>query len=335
MPVPTSINDLSVTASSNSPAGGDSVGSSLDDFLRAIQAILKESGGTLYTASAADTITFNTTPTFASYATGQRFTIKAYGANTGAVTLNINGIGAKNVYKKGSTALAAGDIPAAGAVFVVVYDGTQFQLLDVYVNTSGFVSTGAITGSGLTMATAKLLGRTTASTGAIEEIAVSGATLSGGTLTISSGKLVQYVNSSSAAVATGTTTIPYDDTTPQNTEGDQYLSVSITPTNASNKLLIIVNAVVAHSAAGGRLIKALFQDSTANALNAVVQGYDSANKPETIPLIHYMTAGTTSATTFKVRIGSDQAGTTTFNGSSSARLMGGVMGSSITIMELA
>jgi hypothetical protein len=46
---------------------------------------------------------------------------------------------------------------------------------------------GAIGSSGLTMATARLLGRTTASTGAIEEITVSGATLSGGTLTITSG----------------------------------------------------------------------------------------------------------------------------------------------------
>lgn len=41
---------------------------------------------------------------------------------------------------------------------------------------------GAATASGLTMATARLLGRTTAATGAIEEIAVSGLTLTGGTL---------------------------------------------------------------------------------------------------------------------------------------------------------
>lgn len=47
------------------------------------------------------------------------------------------------------------------------------------------VAPGAITTSGLTQATGKLLGRTTAGTGGIEEIAVSGATLSAGTLTIS------------------------------------------------------------------------------------------------------------------------------------------------------
>jgi hypothetical protein len=42
MAVPTTIVDLSTTASSNSPAGSDSIGTSLDDFLRAIQAIIKQ-----------------------------------------------------------------------------------------------------------------------------------------------------------------------------------------------------------------------------------------------------------------------------------------------------
>lgn len=46
----------------------------------------------------------------------------------------------------------------------------------------------AITGSGFTMGTGKLLGRSTASTGAIEEITVgSGLSLSGGTLSATGG----------------------------------------------------------------------------------------------------------------------------------------------------
>lgn len=54
-------------------------------------------------------------------------------------------------------------------------------------------TSGAATGSGLTMATAKLLGRTTASSGAIEEIGVSGLTLSGGTLSVTSGLPRSYL----------------------------------------------------------------------------------------------------------------------------------------------
>ena len=61
------------------------------------------------------------------YVTGQVFTFIAAGANTGAVTLNINSIGAKAVTKNGTTALASGDI-ASGQAITVVYDGTQFQL---------------------------------------------------------------------------------------------------------------------------------------------------------------------------------------------------------------
>lgn len=58
----------------------------------------------------------------------------------------------------------------------------------VAVEGVNLVKAGAATSSGLTMATARLLGRTTASTGAIEEITVgSGLTLSGGSLSASGG----------------------------------------------------------------------------------------------------------------------------------------------------
>lgn len=41
MPVPSSITDLSTTAASNSPAGTDAISNNLDDYLRAIQAIIR------------------------------------------------------------------------------------------------------------------------------------------------------------------------------------------------------------------------------------------------------------------------------------------------------
>jgi hypothetical protein len=48
-------------------------------------------------------------------------------ANTTAVTLNVNGLGAKPVVKSGGTALAAGNLKAGG-VYTVRYDGTSFIL---------------------------------------------------------------------------------------------------------------------------------------------------------------------------------------------------------------
>ena len=48
-------------------------------------------------------------------------------ANTGAVTLNLNGLGAKPVVKSAGTALSSGNLKAGG-LYTVVYDGTSFFL---------------------------------------------------------------------------------------------------------------------------------------------------------------------------------------------------------------
>lgn len=65
---------------------------------------------------------------------------------------------------------------------------TGANTLAIGVAATDYVAPGAVTTSGLTMATARLLGRSTASTGAIEEITVgSGLSLSGGTLSASGG----------------------------------------------------------------------------------------------------------------------------------------------------
>ena len=150
------------------------------------------------------------------------------------------------------------------------------------------------------------------------------------------GSIVQVVNTQTGAASTGTTVIPADDTIPQNTEGDQYMSLAITPTSATNKLKITVvvhGTEVANPA--NYWTAALFQDSTSNAL-AASSGYGfSAGGPSSCTFVHYMTAGTTSSTTFKVRAGCT-AGTFAFNGDSStgARLYGGVCASSITIEEI-
>lgn len=82
----------------------------------------------LGTVTGTDTISGATNIAPAAYAAGQRFCGITAGANTtNAVTLNVNGLGAKPVVKNGSTALAVGDL-AAGQTFDVTYDGTNFQL---------------------------------------------------------------------------------------------------------------------------------------------------------------------------------------------------------------
>ena len=149
------------------------------------------------------------------------------------------------------------------------------------------------------------------------------------------GAVVQVVNTSNSAVSSGTTSMPYDDTVPQNTEGFEVMTRSIAPTATGNKLKIEV-VVNASGAGNTQITAALFQDSTASALAAATKSIGTANRGEQIVFTHYMDAGTTSATTFKVRIGTNGTSNCTFNGesSSSTRRLGNVMASSITITEI-
>lgn len=152
--------------------------------------------------------------------------------------------------------------------------------------------------------------------------------------------LVQSVHTQTGDGTAGTTILPLDDTIPQITEGDQYMTLAITPKHISNILQIDVSiGALSHSANGIGLSMALFQDATANALAATIVGFPSglaaADQVWSGFLRYRMTAGTTSSTTFRVRAGGSAAGTTSFN----ARASGGLFGtvgpmSSITITEL-
>ena len=149
------------------------------------------------------------------------------------------------------------------------------------------------------------------------------------------GSVLQVKNFQTGAVATGTTPFPFDDTIPQITEGNQYLSLAITPTSATSKLLICVVATAGSSVASTWMTSALFQDSTANALAANSIFFPNATAFAPCVFNYFMTSGTTSSTTFTVRSGSVDAGTTTFNGQGATRRFGGVLTSSITITEIA
>ena len=152
--------------------------------------------------------------------------------------------------------------------------------------------------------------------------------------TLTTGKVLQVVNVIDGDVATGTTVLPSDNTIAQNTEGDQFLSLAITPSNASNKLIIHV-CITGGSSAVTSTGAALFQDSTANALAQTHHYNSQATALNNLSFIHYMAAGTTSATTFKVRCGGAGSNTFSFNGSGGTRVGGDVMASSITITEIA
>jgi hypothetical protein len=147
------------------------------------------------------------------------------------------------------------------------------------------------------------------------------------------GSVLQVVNFQTGTYASGTTAIPHDNTIPQNTEGTEFMSLAITPTSASSKLKIDVSIRGALSGSN-YFIAALFQDTTASALAASMTDIFSANYPTFVAFTYYMTSGTTSATTFKVRAGGDSVATLSFNGAGGSQRFGGVSSSSITITEI-
>lgn len=146
---------------------------------------------------------------------------------------------------------------------------------------------------------------------------------------------LQTVTTASSAVATGTTTVPYDDTIPQNTEGTEFLTAAITPRGESNRLVIEAVLILSCSAASRQVIAALFQDSVASALAATSAIVSEANGTLTLLLRHEMAAGTLEEITFKVRSGADSAATLTLNGSGGVRVFGGVAASSLRVTEVA
>ncbi len=150
--------------------------------------------------------------------------------------------------------------------------------------------------------------------------------------TAPAGSVVQVVSGMSSAVATGTTLLPYDDTIPQNNEGDQYMTLAITPKSATNHLVIEANVQISHTGVTN-ISAALFQDTTAGALAAGEVTEETSGFVRNIPIFCDMVSGTTSATTFKIRAGGSSAGTTTFNGTTGQRRFGGIPTSWIKITE--
>ena len=150
-------------------------------------------------------------------------------------------------------------------------------------------------------------------------------------------RLVQVVNSISFAMASGTTQIPNDDTIPTSSEGTALaaLDTEITPTNASNTLIVMVNFPFLECSGAANLQVAIFQDSGAAAIAATTAESAGGTAGLCVQL-NYIKEGSigTSATEFKIRYGAASAVTNTVNGYNGARKLGGVAPASMTIMEI-
>lgn len=85
--------------------------------------LLGDIGGALTAGGAADALTITANSGFTAYANGQVLALKIATDNTGAATLNVNGIGAKAIRKMvtaGESALAGAELQAGG-IYILMY----------------------------------------------------------------------------------------------------------------------------------------------------------------------------------------------------------------------
>lgn len=103
-----------------------------------------QSGKWSYAAAGgtANALTAALNPAPAAYVAGMRVRVAVQTTNTAAMTLNLNGLGAKGIGRKDGADLVAGSV-VAGQILDLVYDGVRFQALDV-VGGSGAFAIGAV-----------------------------------------------------------------------------------------------------------------------------------------------------------------------------------------------
>jgi hypothetical protein len=149
------------------------------------------------------------------------------------------------------------------------------------------------------------------------------------------GKVAQVIITETASTASTTTIIPYDDTIPQITEGASVgIDTSITPTNASSTLIIDVELQVGAGLIVITAFGALFVDSTANALAAAGITLN-AQYIGVLRFSYSVTAGSTSARTYRARYGPNSANPCYLNRAhTQSALLGGTLKSRMTITEI-
>lgn len=159
---------------------------------------------------------------------------------------------------------------------------------------------------------------------------------SGANITFPPGSTAQQVATTLATFTTITASaIPFDDTIPQNTEGTELFTLAITPKATTNLLQIEVVLPLHTTGANATVVAALFRDTGADALAAAYHMVsDSATTWGTnLVLRHRVAAGSTSATTFKVRLGTS-GGSLYVNGNAAGRRLGGIVAARFNITEI-
>ena len=130
-----------------------------------------------------------------------------------------------------------------------------------------------------------------------------------------------------------TTTIPADDSIPQDTEGTELCSVAITPTHASN-LILLHGFIPVRLGSTALAIGAIFEDGVANAKAVGYQNVPTSNFDVGVHVLGVVAAGSTSARTYKLRYGTGSSVSSYINGTQTAQLFGGINAARLIVTEV-
>lgn len=142
------------------------------------------------------------------------------------------------------------------------------------------------------------------------------------------GDRVQLQRSATGTSSSGNTTLPFDNTIPQVTEGIQFMSETITPQSGADLIEVRHQGLYNSTGSNGEISVALFLNGATNAVAAMVNAHVSANSGGSASLTYAQQAATTSAMTFTIRAGTS-GGNIQFNAS-----FGGAAASFLEVEEI-
>lgn len=234
------------------------------------------------------------------------------------------------------------DIASATSITVPDNDGNLFDL-------TGITTIGTINGIAGTIYSFITTGKITFTNGApitipgaADYTAVIGTKVSVFMLTDATCRFIdvfppipQIVSNITGAVNDGAVQFNNDDNIPTITQGNEFLTRTITPRGIGTKIRVTVVLNLTHSVTGAIIGACLYEGTTTNALGGMTHLQSQGNAPVCIMWEHEFITTSLSLLTFRVRAGGvGSAGTTTINGSATVRRWGGIMASSIICEEM-
>lgn len=253
--------------------------------------------------------------------------------NNSQAMCGTNNVTALTTAGTGTSSIVNSNIDSGSASTVSIGSGT---IVEIYNTSLRSTNTNTVTGAGTLQYASLVLSST--STAINPTTATKRGIYAGNILDSSSSPVViQQKRSSTSALTINSTALPWDDTIPQQTEGDEILTVSITPTSSSSVLVVEATCMGAIDGVERKMGMAIFRDSTASAISATalnasadssVSDYAMSGSIKT-----FVSAGSTSSTTFKLRVGNENGAGSSVNGYDSGRIYGGVANTSIFVTE--